>query len=117
MNGPRSARARARSLKKGIGREVQDLLFVFLNPGETLLKGHLLLLPITIGEVDRQPVCSAFAQRLAVGKLDQRPSDVVGLWIHQLRHGVDPSAMIHLGGKIESLFARSVSPIGRNLKR
>ena len=54
--------------------------------------------------MDRQPVRSAFAQRLAVGKLDQRPSDVVGLWIHQWRHGVDPSAMIRLAGKIEFLF-------------
>src|SRR5262249_11735452 len=81
-----------------------DLLFVFLNPGETLLKGHLFLLPITIGKVDRQPVRSAFAQRLAVGKLEQRPSDMIGLWIHQWWHGVDASAMIHLPGKIEFLF-------------
>ena len=59
-------------VEQRIGREVQDLLFVFLNPGETILKGHLLL-PITIGKVDRQPVRSAFAKRLAVGKLDAAP--------------------------------------------
>jgi hypothetical protein len=56
---------------EGIVRERDDFRFVFVDPSQTLVKRHFVLLPIAVGDVDRQPIRATFSKRLACREFEQ----------------------------------------------
>src|SRR5262245_16107931 len=89
---------------QGVVRESDDFLFVLVYPCQPLVERHLILLPVTVGGMDRQPISAALSERFAFREFEQRPSDVVGLRVYQLRHRIRASAMVQLVGKKELRF-------------
>src|SRR5437667_4303937 len=85
---------------EGIIREGQDFLFVLMDPCQALVERNFILLPVAVGNVDRQPISSTLSKRLAFRKFEQRPSDIVRLRINQLRHGISAAPMVQLVRKI-----------------
>src|SRR5215469_15228078 len=81
---------------KRIVREVDDFLFMLMDPCQALVERNFVLLPVTVGNVNRQPIGSTLSKRFAFCKFEQRPSDVVRLRVHQLRDGISAAPMIQL---------------------
>src|SRR5215831_3326012 len=61
--------------------EREDFLFMLIEPRNPLFEGDFVPPPEAVGNVDLQPVRAAFSQLFAHAKFEQRPSDVVRLWI------------------------------------
>src|SRR5438093_1263645 len=71
---------------KGIVREGEDFRFVFVEPSQALVKRYLVLLPVAVADVDRQPISSTLSKRLAVCKFEKVSSAIVRLRVYQLRY-------------------------------
>src|SRR5689334_8432591 len=91
-------------MTKGIFREGDDFPLVFVNPSQPPLKRYFFLLPVTVGEVDPQPIRSTLSNRLAVCKFKNGSSAIVRLRVDELRHGISTAPMVQLMRKEESRF-------------
>ena len=77
---------------------------MLIEPCQPLFERDFVPLPVAVGDVDLQPVCSTLSQFFSFAEFEQRSSDVIRLRVDVLRHRIRPAAMIQLIRKIDPLL-------------
>src|ERR1700733_14503478 len=72
-----------RMITQGIAGGVDDFPFMLIEPFKPLFERDFVPLPVTVGNVDLQPIRAPLAQFLAFAKFEQRSSAVIRLRVDE----------------------------------
>src|SRR5438477_10545918 len=65
--------------------EGEEFLFMLIEPCNPLRERDFVPLPVAVGNVDLQPICSTFAKHVGLAKVERRAAAVLRLGSDELR--------------------------------